>query len=137
RIIGRDVVVSETWFQNHTGRLEHKDELDAMISAWIGERTSEDVLQAFEQFEAAIAPIYSIADILVDPQYIARETFTTVKDPRLGSARVQNVIPRMSRTPGRIRHLGADLGAHNREIYVDCLGYREADLEDWRRDSVI
>ena len=48
-----------------------------------------------------------------------------------------NVIPRMSRTPGRIRYLGADLGTHNREIHVDCLGYREVDLDDWRRDSVI
>ncbi len=70
---------------------------------------------AFEAQEAVIGPIYSIADIFEDPQYAARETITTVDDPVLGRARVQNAVPRLSATPGRVRHLGRDLGHDNRD----------------------
>ncbi|MEJ7696688.1 MAG: hypothetical protein WKF78_08785 [Candidatus Limnocylindrales bacterium] len=51
-----------------------------------------------------------------DPQYQARETITTVDDPILGRARVQNAIPRLVDTPGRVRHLGGDLGQDNEAI---------------------
>lgn len=137
RLVGREDLLSEPWFRDHSGRLAHADELDAIIGEWIGERDAEEVMRTFEQFEAAIAPIYSIADIFRDPQYRARETIATVDDPRLGPVKIQNVTPRLSRTPGRIRHLGPDLGAHNHEIYVDELGYGEVDLETWKESGVI
>lgn len=137
RLVGRDDLIEQPWFKNHSGRVQHADELDEVIGAWIGERASEEVLRAFEEFEAAIAPIYSIADIFLDPQFRARETITTIEDPRLGPARIQNVVPRLSRTPGRLRHLGPDLGAHNREIYVEKLGYSESDLEKWKEEGTI
>lgn len=137
RLVGREDVTTEPWFRNHTGRLRHQDELDAIIGAWIAERPAEEVQRVFDEFHAAIAPIYSIADIFLDPQYRARETITTIEDPRLGRARLQNVIPRLSKTPGQLRHLGPDLGAHNREIYVERLGYSEQDLEDWRKEGIV
>ena len=61
-----------------------------------------------------IGPIYTIADIFEDPQYQARETITTVDDPILGRARVQNAIPRLVDTPGVVRHLGGDAGPGQR-----------------------
>ena len=72
--------------------------------------------------QAVIGPIYSIADIFEDPQYQARDTITTVDDPKLGRARVQNAIPRLTATPGRVRHLGGDLGQDNHAVLVDELG---------------
>ncbi|MGH2461853.1 MAG: CaiB/BaiF CoA transferase family protein [Chloroflexota bacterium] len=137
RLVGRADVAAEPWFRNHTGRVKHADELDEIIGGWIGERSSEEVLRTFEEFQAAIAPIYSIADIMLDPQYRARETITTHVDPRLGPVKIQNVIPRLSETPGRLRHLGPDLGAHNREIYVDKLGYSEYEIEAWRKAGIV
>jgi crotonobetainyl-CoA:carnitine CoA-transferase CaiB-like acyl-CoA transferase len=137
RLVGREDLAEEPWFKDHGGRVQHAAQLDDVIGAWIGERSSEEVLKAFEEFQAAIAPIYSIADIFLDPQYRARETITTIEDPRLGPARIQNVVPRMSKTPGRLRHLGPDLGAHNREIYVERLGYSESDLVEWKEEGTI
>lgn len=137
RLVGREDLIQEPWFQNHTGRLEHQDELDELISGWIGQHDTEEVLKVFAEFEAAIAPIYSIADIFKDPQYQARETITTIQDPDLGPVRMQNVVPRMSRTPGRVRHLGAAQGAHNQEIYCERLAYGPADLEAWKAEGTI
>src|SRR5262249_60308422 len=109
-------------------RIEHIDELDEIIQSWIGERTMDEVIQAFADGEAAIAPIYSIEDIVEDPQYRARETLVRVPHPKLGSGLMQNVIPRLSQTPGRIRHPGPELGEHNQEVYVSELGLSDAEL---------
>ena len=128
RLVGRPELVEEPWFADHAGRLEHQDELDAAIGAWIAQRDTEEVVRAFEEHSAAIAPVLSIADIFNDPQFLARETITTVEHPVLGPLKMQNVIPRLLSTPGRIRSCGPDLGAHNDEILRGELGYSEADL---------
>ena len=137
RIVGRADLIDEPWFVDHTGRLEHADLLDEVIQAWIGERTTEEVLAAFEEHEGAIAPIYSIADIVEDPHYLARETVTTVSHPQLGPLLMQDVIPRLSETPGRIDHPGPTLGEHNAEILSGELGLTADELAALAADGVI
>lgn len=137
RIVGREDLIEEPWFKDHTGRLEHVDELDEIIQDWIGERTTEEVLRVFAEYEAAIAPIYSIEDIMHDPQYQARETITSVEHPKLGPIKMQNVIPKLSETPGRVRHPGAELGEHNREVYIGELGLTEEELAELKEQGVI
>jgi crotonobetainyl-CoA:carnitine CoA-transferase CaiB-like acyl-CoA transferase len=136
-LVGRPDLAEQPWFQDHCGRVAHQDELDEIIGGWIGERSGDEVIRAFEEFQAAIAPIYSIADIFLDPQYRARETITTVDDARLGPTKIQNVVPRLSKTPGRIDHLGPELGAHNRDVFVGELGYAESALAVWKEAGEI
>jgi formyl-CoA transferase len=81
--------------------------------------------------------VLSIADIFKDPQFEARETITTVQHPVLGPLKMQNVIPRLVTTPGRIRSCGPDLGAHNRELLSDELGYTDEQLADLAGRGVI
>lgn len=136
-IVGREDLVDEPWFKNHTGRLEHAEELDAIIRDWIGQRTADEVLAAFAEHQAAIAPINSIADIFDDPQFRARDTVTTVDHPKLGPLKMQNVIPTLTRTPGRIDHAGPELGEHNRDIYAGELGLTQAELDELAELGVI
>ncbi|MEO5885713.1 MAG: CoA transferase, partial [Candidatus Limnocylindrales bacterium] len=86
---------------------------------------------------AVIGPIYSIADIFQDPQYAARETITTVEDPILGTARVQNAIPRLVDTPGKVRHLGGALGQDNDAVLGRELGHSDEELTRWEAAGVI
>lgn len=137
KIVGREDLISEPWFGDHIGRLEHIDELDEIIQEWIGQRTAEEVLEAFAEAEAAIAAIYSIEDIVKDPQYLARETITRVPHPKLGSILMQNVIPRLSETPGRIDHAGPELGEHNEEIYLGELGLSPQELAELEEAGVV
>ena len=137
RLVGHPEVVAEPWFADHTGRVVHKALLDEYISAWISERTAEEVIAAFEAAEAVIGPIYSIADIFKDPHYAARETITHVDDPVLGRVRLQNVFPRLSDTPGHVRHLGGPLGADNDEVFCAQLGHTEAELAEWRSAGIV
>jgi formyl-CoA transferase len=137
RIVGRPELAEEPWFRDHEGRLAHADELDAVIGEWIGARTSEEVLEAFADGEAAIAPIYGIEDIVKDPQYAARGAIETVEHPRLGPLSMQGAIAKLSATPAAIRHPGPELGAHNDEILGRELGLTPARLEELRAQGVV
>ena len=71
RLVGHPEIADEPWFATNEGRLQHADELDALIGNWIAQRDADDVLSEFERVEGAIGPVLSIADILRDPQYVA------------------------------------------------------------------
>ena len=97
----------------------------------------DEAARDIEEFEGAIAPVYSIEDIVRDPQYLARETITRVTHPKLGSILMQNVIPKLDETPGRIEHPGAELGEHNGEVYEEELDLSAAELADLRAAGVV
>lgn len=137
RLVGRADLVEQPWFSSHAGRLEHQDELDKPIAEWIEAHDSGEVIRAFEEAHAAISPVMSIADIFTDPQFAARETITTVEHPKLGPLKMQNVITRLTTTPGRIRWCGPELGSSNREILQDELGFTDDEINDLHRRGVV
>ena len=136
-LVGRPDMIDEDWFKDHAGRLQHQDELDEAIGAWVGERDAAEVVALFGEAGAAIAPILDIAGIFEDPQYIHNETVTAVEDPVLGPVRMQNLIGRLSATPGRVRATGPSLGEHNAEILGGLIGYGEAELRRMADEGVI
>ncbi|UFS97751.1 CaiB/BaiF CoA transferase family protein [Nocardia huaxiensis] len=116
RLVGRPDLVEQPWFGSGAERAAHADELDAAVGAWIAERKTEDVVRAFEQAQAAIAPVYTAAEIMTDPQFQALGTIAELPDDELGRIKMQNVLFRLSETPGRIRWTGPPLGAHTAEV---------------------
>jgi crotonobetainyl-CoA:carnitine CoA-transferase CaiB-like acyl-CoA transferase len=116
-LVGRPDLTEQLWFATGGGRAEHADELDAAVAAWIAARDSDEVVREFEAAGAAVAPIYDVADVMADPQVKALEAITTVEDEELGPIKMQNVMFRMLRTPGRIRWTGRRLGQDNELIY--------------------
>lgn len=136
RLVGRPDVIAEPWFATGHGRAAHADELDAAVGRWIAERSLDEVVSAFEQAEAAVAPIYDVADVLADPQYQALQSIVTVADPELGPLKMQNVLFRLSETPGSIRTTGPRLGEHNAEVF-GRLGIDAEGLADLARQGVI
>jgi crotonobetainyl-CoA:carnitine CoA-transferase CaiB-like acyl-CoA transferase len=81
--------------------------------------------------------MYTIADIMADPQYAHRETIPTVEHETLGPVRVPGVVSRLLATPGAVRHLGRAPGADNAAIYQDRLGHSPTEIAAWREAGVI
>jgi crotonobetainyl-CoA:carnitine CoA-transferase CaiB-like acyl-CoA transferase len=136
RLVGRPEFIEAPWFGSGTERAQHADELDAAVGSWIGDRDSATVIRAFEEAQAAIAPIYDVADVLADPQYKALESIVTLADEDLGTLRMQNVLFRMLGTPGAIRWAGRRLGQDNDSVYGE-LGISADRLGELRRDGTV
>jgi crotonobetainyl-CoA:carnitine CoA-transferase CaiB-like acyl-CoA transferase len=128
RLVGHPELIDEPWFATGSGRVEHVELLDEIVSEWVRTRTRDEVVAAFSDAGAAIAPVYDVAELMADPQIVARDAITQVDDPDLGPVRMQNLLFRMSDTPGAIRFTGRALGADTDAILGDELGLDVADL---------
>ncbi|MFI6897714.1 CaiB/BaiF CoA transferase family protein [Streptomyces sp. NPDC050256] len=136
RLVGREELTEEPWFASGATRAEHSDELDEAVGHWIGRRTRDEAISAFEKAEAAIAPIQDIRDVMEDPQYRALDSITEVDDPELGPLRMQNVLFRLSGTPGGIRWAGRPHGADTEEILTG-LGLSGEEIAALRSERVL
>ncbi|HEX4818238.1 MAG TPA: CoA transferase [Nonomuraea sp.] len=116
RLVGRPDLADEPWFASGAGRVGHREEVDDAVGRWISARRRDDVVAAFEQVDAAAAPIYEVDDVLNDAHFLAREVAIDVPDAELGSLRMPNVPFRLSATPGRVRWAGPRLGEHTDEV---------------------
>jgi crotonobetainyl-CoA:carnitine CoA-transferase CaiB-like acyl-CoA transferase len=101
-------------FASFAGRIAHRDEVDALLAEWIGARTMDEVLVAFDAAEAAIAPVLDMAAIAQDPHYRARGTVVDVD-----GVPMQGLVARLSATPGHIRWAGRRLGADTDAVLAE------------------
>jgi crotonobetainyl-CoA:carnitine CoA-transferase CaiB-like acyl-CoA transferase len=136
-LVGHPEVIDEPWFASGSTRAEHADELDAFVGDWIAEHDQHEVITAFEEAQAAVAPIYDISDVFADPQYSALDTITTVEDPTLGPLRMQNVLYRLSETPGGIRWTGRPHGADTHEVLGELLGLDDDEIDGLAADGIV
>ncbi|MEU0658586.1 CoA transferase [Streptomyces lavendulocolor] len=136
RLVGRPELIAEPWFAEGTTRAQHADVLDEAVGSWIARHTRDEAMAAFEKAEAAIAPIYDVRDVLADPQYQALDTVTEVADPDLGPVRMQNVLFRLSETPGSIRWTGRPHGADTDAVLTD-LGLTESEIARLRSEGAL
>lgn len=137
RLVGRPEIINEDWFASGAERAKHADELDAAVGTWIAQRPLKEVMNKFEEAQAAVAPIYDIRDIFEDPQYQALNSIITVQDPELGPLKMQNVMFRLSETPGRISSTGRTKGADNEAVYRELLGLDHDCLNELAARGVI
>ncbi|MFF2994007.1 CaiB/BaiF CoA transferase family protein [Streptomyces sp. NPDC057950] len=136
RLVGRPDLIDEPWFATGADRALHADVLDEAVGAWIARRDRAEVLEAFEKAEAAVAPIQDVTDVMEDAQYEALDTITTVADPELGPLRMQNVLFRLSSTPGSIRWAGRPHGVDTDAVLTE-LGLSGTEITALRREGAL
>ncbi|WP_329256353.1 CoA transferase [Actinoallomurus sp. NBC_01490] len=137
RAVGRDDTADAPWFEDITGRLAHREEIDEAIASWVAERDNAEVLATFQGLGATVGPVYSAADIADDPHFIERGSVTTVDHPALGAIKMQGLIANLTRTPGAIRTPGPRVGEHTDEILLRELGIEPDELARLRADGVV
>jgi crotonobetainyl-CoA:carnitine CoA-transferase CaiB-like acyl-CoA transferase len=118
-------------------RIADEDAVNAIVQAWTGARTQAEVQQACNAGEVPCGAVLSIADIMSDPQYLARQTLTQMNVEGVGDLPFVSPLPRLSETPGQLKTLGPKLGEGNSEIYGAWLGLSEVELAELEGAGVI
>ena len=137
RAVGGDELAKDPRFATASKRLEHGDKLDAIIADWMAERDREEVLETFEEHEAAIGPVYNTADIFADDYFWEREALEQVSDAEYDDLVMPGVVPKLSGTPGDIDHAGRDLGADTMAVLTERAGLSEADVRALESRGVV
>ena len=130
-------VLEDPRFASNQDRVANVEALDERIQTAIGALPLDDVLERFDEALAPVGPAHDIAGIFEDAQYRERGNIATVDDEELGPIRMQNVVPRLSETPGGIDHAGPRKGAYNDEVYGELLGLSADERERLAGDGVI
>ena len=122
RAIGRADVIEDERFSSNVKRLEHREEIESIFAAWFASHTQDEAVEAFVRENGTLVPIYAINQIYDDPQFKAREAIVSVPDEDYGEVKLQNVVPKFTNNPGKVRHSARALGADTEAVFSEYLG---------------
>jgi crotonobetainyl-CoA:carnitine CoA-transferase CaiB-like acyl-CoA transferase len=135
--MGRPELAEDGRFANATARRKHAEEIEDEVAGWFAQRHSEEAVGLLLAGGVPASRVNSIADLFADPHVAARENLIAVPDGQGATLRMVNVLPKLSRTPGSVRHAGRALGADNEAVYGRLLGLSAAELQRLRERAII
>ena len=120
--MNRPELADDVRYVSHASRGRHQTELDDLIAEWTQTKTADELTALMEEHGVPVGKIYRAPDMLEDAHFKAREAIVKVMHPEIGELAMQNVFPKLSLTPGSVRHTGPKLGEHNKEVFSGVLG---------------
>lgn len=136
--MGRPEMAQDPKYIDHHSRGEHQEELDDIISDWTRDKSAQEILSLMEEHGVPAGKIFTGADMMENPQYKARESIVKVEHPDFDKLYMQNVSPKLSKTPGEIRWPGpTQMGSHNQEVYGEILGKNKEQINTLMDAGVI
>lgn len=116
---------------DNAGRVEHEATIDAALADWTASITSVEVLRILSDADVPSGPMYSVEDMLVDPQYQARGMFETVQGQE-GEVTIPAIMPKLGTTPGETQWAGpGEVGGSSEEVYL-AAGFSESEIQALR-----
>jgi crotonobetainyl-CoA:carnitine CoA-transferase CaiB-like acyl-CoA transferase len=134
--IGREDLINDPRYNSIPGRATHAEEIDALVAAWVKERTVAEVVQALERAEVPVGPVHTIAQAAHDPHLSERKMLVESQDLDGSKTFVPGLTVKFSDTPGAVGPIPRP-GEHNEEVYCRLLGYSAVDLSVWQERGVI
>ncbi|PPA69030.1 CaiB/BaiF CoA transferase family protein [Jeotgalibacillus proteolyticus] len=136
--MGQQELAEDQDYKTHEARGRNMKKLDLLIEEWTKSLPSKELLSILEEKGVPSGLIYSAKNIVEDPHYQEREMIVTVDHPELGDFPMPGVVPKLSRTPGKIKFPGAErMGKHNGEVYKNLLEYSSEELKGLQERGII
>ncbi len=124
-------------YATHGARGQWMEQLDGLIAEWTTTLKADELLERLHNHGVPCGRIFRAKDMFADPHFAAREAIVRLTHPDLGEFAMHNVAPKLSATPGRVRHVGPELGEHNDIVYRDLLGLDDDTLSALSTSGVI
>jgi crotonobetainyl-CoA:carnitine CoA-transferase CaiB-like acyl-CoA transferase len=134
-LIGRPDLADDPRLTHNDGRGEHAERIDAAIAEWTAQHDRDQVLEALNHALVPAGFPYTAADIVKDPHYLARQMIETVQTSA-GPLKVPGVLPKLSRTPGRLGAGGPRLGEHTDDLLAG-LGLSDEQVRGLRKRGIV
>lgn len=136
--IGRPELKDHPDYKTHVARGRNQQQLDDLIQAWASSRPIDEIERIMIENGVPVGKVYRAADMLNDPHYAARESLTEVPSQRWPGIRQQNVFPKLSVTPGRIRWAGPEaIGQHTEEVLTELLDLSPEQVAKLRASGIV
>ena len=134
--IGREDMANDPQLARNDGRVPRTVEIDGAIQTWCDTKNIEEALAILKAADVPVGKIYSVRDMMSDPQFLARQIFEQHAFADGTPVKLPAVTPKLSETPGQTRWLGPALGEHTAAV-LHALGYDDARIAQLKNDGVI
>jgi len=135
QLIGKPELAEDPRFATQMARRTYREDIEAITQEWAAQHNLQECLDILGD-NVACSAIYTIEDIFKDAQFKARDNILEFEDERFGKISMQNVVPKLSLTPGKVKWAGPSLGYHNKEYYKE-LGLSEFEIEQLKKEGII
>lgn len=135
--MGQPDLADDPRFRSATVRSGNHKSLDDLVARWTGAHALAHLERVLAEAGVPATRIFSIADIFGDPHYRARGAIVEAPDAELGAIAMANVVPRLSATPGAVRHAGHRTGQDTRRVLAELLGLQGSELDALAAAGVI
>lgn len=136
--MGQPELADNPKFSGHLARGQNMKELDFLIEEWTKTLPAQKILDILAEKGVPSGLIFSAKEILEDPHYKAREMIIQVEHPKLGEFPMPGIVPKLSRTPGKVKHVGStEMGEHNKDIYEKLLNFCDEKLAELKEKQII
>lgn len=134
--IGRDDLAHDPDLARNDGRVPRTLEIDQAIQDWCSTQTIDQALVCLRDADVPVGKIYSVKDMMQDPQFQARAMFEQHQFPDGQAVKLPAISPKLSATPGETQWLGPKLGEHTDEI-LSSIGYTPEEIAKLRGCAAI
>ena len=133
----RSDLLTDPRFEIHRDRRKNYEAIHAIVGEWIASLTLEQAQHLLDKHGVPATKVYATSDIIADEHYAARDQIVHVPSEQHGDLAQPGIVPRLSKTPGQVKHRAPTLGEHNQEIYGGMLGVSDEELQQLSTDGVI
>ena len=137
RAMGRPELLTHPLYSTMKNRVANDASMDEIVREWIASMNYAEMKDLVDREGVPVNLVFSIEDIFNDPHYQARENIVEMPHSTLGTIKMPGIVPRFSETPGEIKWVGPELGAHNDEIYQGMLGLSDEEYQLLKSERVI
>lgn len=127
--MGQPELGDDPRFATAMARVEHQDVLDDLIGQWTSGMALDELQDLLHRCDVPASKVFTMADIFQDPHFRARQSIVRAPHDVLGMVAMAAPAPRLSSTPGEVRHAGRQVGANTREVLSGLGGYSAQDIE--------
>jgi crotonobetainyl-CoA:carnitine CoA-transferase CaiB-like acyl-CoA transferase len=135
--MGAPRLADDARFRDAVERSRNHEEIDELIGRWTAEHDLAELERVLNDAGVPATRIFTMADIFGDPHYAARGTIVRAPDAELGSVSMAAPVPRLSATPGAVRHAGGRVGQDTRRVLHDWLAMDDAEITRLEKAGIV
>ena len=138
RAMGTPNLKDDPDYVDHPSRGANQVKLDTLIGEWAARHTTEELEHILEKHAVPFGRLFKAGDMLEDPHYAARKAIIDMPTPRYKNMKMQNIFPKLSKTPGEVRHAGPEkLGADTEAVLTELLDLTPDQIEKLRKSGIV